>query len=130
MSMRVRWREFELPNRVECEQESSSSSYGKFIIEPFERGFGHTVGNSLRRVLLSSIEGAALVQAKIDGVDHEFATKEGVLEDISHVVLNLKQVLVELPLPLLLVSQLVVQEVVELPLIHDFLHRCVGLPLP
>lgn len=96
MSMRVRWREFELPNRVECEQESSSSSYGKFIIEPFERGFGHTVGNSLRRVLLSSIEGAALVQAQIEGVDHEFATKEGVLEDISHVVLNLKQVLVEL----------------------------------
>jgi DNA-directed RNA polymerase subunit alpha len=96
MSMRVRWREFELPNRVECEQESSSSNYGKFIIEPFERGFGHTVGNSLRRVLLSSIEGAALVQARIEGVDHEFATKEGVLEDISHVVLNLKQVLVEL----------------------------------
>ena len=96
MSMRVRWREFELPNRVECEADSSSTSYGKFIIEPFEKGFGHTVGNSLRRVLLSSIEGAALVQARIDGVDHEYASKGGVLEDISHVVLNLKQVLVEL----------------------------------
>lgn len=96
MSMRVRWREFELPNRVECEQESTTEGYGKFIIEPFERGFGHTVGNSLRRVLLSSIEGSALVKASIDGVDHEFDTKTGVLEDISHVVLNLKQVLVEL----------------------------------
>ncbi len=96
MSMRVRWREFELPNRVECEQETSTSSFGKFVIEPFERGFGHTVGNSLRRVLLSSVEGAALVQARIAGVDHEFATKDGVLEDISHVILNLKQVLVEL----------------------------------
>lgn len=96
MSMRVRWREFELPNRVECEKETSTGNFGKFIIEPFERGFGHTVGNSLRRVLLSSIEGSALVEARIDGVDHEFATKEGVLEDISHVVLNLKQVLVEL----------------------------------
>ena len=96
MSMRVRWREFELPNRVECEKETSTGNYGQFVIEPFERGFGHTVGNSLRRVLLSSIEGSALVEARIDGVDHEFATKEGVLEDICHVVLNLMQVLVEL----------------------------------
>jgi len=96
MSMRVRWREFELPNRVECEPESNTKNYGKFIIEPFERGFGHTVGNSLRRVLLSSIEGSALVEVRIDGVDHEFDSKSGVLEDISHVVLNLKQVLVEL----------------------------------
>ncbi len=96
MSMRVRWREFELPNRVECDNDTSTGNYGKFTIEPFERGFGHTVGNSLRRVLLSSIEGSALVEARIDGVDHEFATKDGVLEDISHVVLNLKQVLVEL----------------------------------
>lgn len=96
MSMRVRWREFELPNRVECDKETSTGNYGQFVIEPFERGFGHTVGNSLRRVLLSSIEGSALVEARIDGVDHEFATKAGVLEDISHVVLNLKQVLVEL----------------------------------
>ncbi len=96
MSMRVRWREFELPNRVECLEESKSPSYGHFIIEPFERGFGHTIGNSLRRVLLSSIEGAAIVEARIDGVDHEFTTKPGVYEDITHVILNLKQVLVRL----------------------------------
>ncbi len=96
MSMRVRWREFELPNRVECDPESKSDNYGHFIVEPFERGFGHTVGNSLRRVLLSSIEGAAVVQAKIEGVDHEFSTKDGVYEDMTHVILNLKQVLVSL----------------------------------
>lgn len=96
MSMRVRWREFELPNRVDCEEDSKSGSYGRFIIEPFERGFGHTVGNSLRRVLLSSVEGAAVVQAKIDGVDHEFSTKDGVFEDVAHIILNLKQIMVRL----------------------------------
>ncbi len=96
MSMRVRWREFELPNRVVCDQETKSDTYGKFLIEPFERGFGATVGNSLRRVLLSSIEGSAVVQARIEGVDHEFTTKSGVYEDITHVILNLKQLLVRL----------------------------------
>ena len=96
MSMRVRWREFELPNRVECDEGSKSLGYGRFVIEPFERGFGHTVGNSLRRVLLSSIEGAATVLAKIDGVDHEFTSKPGVYEDITHVILNMKQILVKL----------------------------------
>lgn len=97
--MRVRWREFELPNRVECLEETKTAQFGHFIIEPFERGFGHTIGNSLRRVLLSSIEGAAIVQARIEGVDHEFTTKKGVYEDITHVILNLKQVLVRLKDP-------------------------------
>lgn len=96
MSMRVRWREFELPNRVECENDTKSETFGRFVIEPFERGFGATIGNSLRRVLLSSIEGAAVVQAKIEGVDHEFTTKSGVFEDITHVILNMKQILVKL----------------------------------
>ncbi len=96
MSMRVRWREFELPNRVECDEETKSLNYGKFLIEPFERGFGATVGNSLRRVLLSSIEGAAVVQARIEGVDHEFTTKPGVYEDITYVILNMKEILVRL----------------------------------
>ncbi len=96
MSMRVRWREFELPNRVECLEETKTPSNGHFIIEPFERGFGHTIGNSIRRVLLSSIKGAAVVQARIEGVDHEFTTKKGVYEDITHVILNLKQVLVRM----------------------------------
>ncbi|MCI0651431.1 MAG: DNA-directed RNA polymerase subunit alpha [Planctomycetes bacterium] len=94
--MRVRWREFELPNRVECENDTKSETFGRFVIEPFERGFGATIGNSLRRVLLSSIEGAAVVQAKIEGVDHEFTTKSGVFEDITHVILNMKQILVKL----------------------------------
>ena len=96
MSMRVRWREFELPNRVECEGSSKTEEFGRFIIEPFERGFGATIGNSLRRVLLSSIEGSAVVQAKIEGVDHEFSSKPGVFEDITHVILNMKQILVHL----------------------------------
>ncbi len=96
MSMRVRWREFELPNRVECDGGTKTDSFGSFIIEPFERGFGSTIGNSLRRVLLSSIEGAAVVQARIDGVDHEFSSKPGVYEDITHVILNMKQILVRM----------------------------------
>lgn len=96
MSMRVRWREFELPNRVECDNATKTDSFGSFIIEPFERGFGSTIGNSLRRVLLSSIEGAAVVQVRIEGVDHEFSSKPGVYEDITHVVLNMKQILVRL----------------------------------
>ncbi|MFQ5653638.1 MAG: DNA-directed RNA polymerase subunit alpha [Planctomycetota bacterium] len=94
--MRVRWREFELPNRVACDEDTKSDDHGRFTIEPFERGFGATVGNSLRRVLLSSIEGAAVVLARIEGVDHEFTTKKGVYEDITHVILNMKRILVRL----------------------------------
>ncbi|HBF23735.1 MAG TPA: DNA-directed RNA polymerase subunit alpha, partial [Planctomycetes bacterium] len=76
--MRIRWREFELPSGVILEQETATDSYGKFFVEPFERGFGHTVGNGLRRVLLSSIEGAAVTAVEIDGVEHEFKSLEGV----------------------------------------------------
>ncbi len=91
--MRIRWRDFEIPNSVICEDESRKSTYGKFYVEPFERGFGITVGNSLRRILLSSLEGAALVYAKIEGVQHEFTSMTGVYEDVTEVVLNLKNVL-------------------------------------
>ncbi|MFP6631753.1 MAG: DNA-directed RNA polymerase subunit alpha [Planctomycetota bacterium] len=91
--MRIRWRDFEIPNSVICEDESRKSTYGKFYVEPFERGFGITVGNSLRRILLSSLEGAALVYAKIEGVQHEFTSMTGVYEDVTDVVLNLKNVL-------------------------------------
>ena len=92
MSMRVRWREFELPSRVELVEDSKQPDYGCFFIEPYERGFGATIGNSLRRVLLSSIEGAGVVLARIDGVDHEFTSKPGVFEDVTHIVLNMKQI--------------------------------------
>ena len=90
--MRIRWRDFEIPNSVVCEEESRESTYGRFFVEPFERGFGITVGNSLRRILLSSLEGAALGYAKIEGVQHEFTSMTGVYEDVPVVVLNLKDV--------------------------------------
>jgi len=92
--MRIRWRTFELPSKVIPEKESLTSNFGRFFIEPFEKGFGHTIGNGLRRVLLSSIEGSAVTHAKIQGVVHEFSAIQGVLEDVTDIVLNLKQVLV------------------------------------
>lgn len=88
--MRIRWRDLELPNRLECEDETLTETYGKFFIEPFERGFGTTVGNSLRRVLLSSLEGAAVTHVRIKGVEHEFSTIPGIYEDVSDIILNVK----------------------------------------
>ncbi len=90
--MRIRWRDFELPNTVVLEEESRTDEYGKFIVEPFERGFGVTIGNSLRRVLLSSLEGAALYAVKIEGVPHEFTGIPGVYEDVTDIILRLKRV--------------------------------------
>ncbi len=94
--MRIRWRDFEIPNSVICEDSTRTPDYGKFIVEPFERGFGTTVGNSLRRILLSSLEGAAIVRAKIEGAQHEFSTLSGVYEDVTDIILNLKSVLLVL----------------------------------
>ena len=85
------WRDFATPNRLICNEETLTDTYGKFIAEPFERGYGMTIGNSLRRVLLSSIEGAAVTSIKLDGALHEFSALPGVLEDITQVVLNVKQ---------------------------------------
>jgi len=85
---------FELPNKLTKVEEGSSPTYAKFIAEPFEAGYGHTVGNSLRRVLLSSIEGAAISSIKIETVQHEFQSIEGVVEDVTDIVLNLKKVLI------------------------------------
>lgn len=93
--MRIRWREFELPNRVVRDETASNDRYGLFVAEPFERGFGTTVGNGLRRVLLSSLEGAAVTHVKIAGVQHEFSTIEGVVEDMTEFVLNIKRLLVK-----------------------------------
>ncbi|NOX58443.1 MAG: DNA-directed RNA polymerase subunit alpha [Planctomycetes bacterium] len=94
--MRIRWRGLELPSRLECDESVSTDCYGKFIVEPFERGFGTTVGNSLRRILLSSLEGAAIYAVKIANASHEFSTLPGVLEDVTDIILNLKQVVVEM----------------------------------
>lgn len=93
--MRIRWRGLELPSRVTPDLESATPTYGKFVAEPFERGFGATIGNSLRRILLSSLEGSSITQVKIQGVQHEFTTIPGVVEDVTDVVLNLKSLIVK-----------------------------------
>jgi DNA-directed RNA polymerase subunit alpha len=89
--MRIRWRDFELPSGVVHEAETATDSYGKFTIEPFEKGFGHSIGNGLRRVLLGSIEGTAVTALEIDGVEHEFRTITGVVEDVTDLVLAFKR---------------------------------------
>jgi len=94
--MRVKWRGLELPTRVERDDSVSGDRYGRFFIEPFERGFGTTIGNSLRRVLLSSLEGSAVTSLKAKGVSHEFSSMKGVLEDMTDIVLNVKNLVVRL----------------------------------
>lgn len=93
--MRIRWRGLELPTRVVNDQEVSTPTYGRFTIEPFERGFGITVGNSLRRILLSSLEGAAITSVKIAGAEHEFTSLPGVMEDVTDIILNIKTLVVK-----------------------------------
>jgi DNA-directed RNA polymerase subunit alpha len=85
----------ELPSQVIRDEHASTDRYGRFIIEPFERGFGTTVGNSLRRILLSSLEGAAVTDIKINGAGHEFTSLEGVLEDVTNIVLNVKSLIIK-----------------------------------
>jgi DNA-directed RNA polymerase subunit alpha len=92
--MRIRWRGLELPHRVQLDEETSSDTYGKFTVEPFERGFGTTVGNSLRRILLSSLEGASVTGVKIAGAPHEFTSLEGVQEDVTDIILSVKNMIV------------------------------------
>jgi len=86
------WKGFQKPKRLEVDAETLTATYGKFYAQPFERGFGTTVGNALRRVLLSSIEGAAITAVKIEGVLHEFSSLPGVVEDVTDIILNLKQI--------------------------------------
>ena len=90
--MPVRLGRFEMPKRLTKEDSTATDTYAKFVAEPFETGYGHTVGNSVRRVLLSSLEGAAITSMKVDGAMHEFATIEGVVEDVTDIVLNLKKI--------------------------------------
>lgn len=86
------WKGFQKPKRFECNRETLTATHGQFYAQPFERGFGTTIGNSLRRVLLASIEGAAITAVKIDGVLHEFSSIQGVTEDTTDIILNLKQI--------------------------------------
>src|SRR5215208_2032990 len=94
--MRIRWRGLELPSRVLRDETVSTETYGKFTAEPFERGFGTTVGNSLRRILLSSLEGAAVTHIKLKGAEHEFSSLRGVMEDVTDIILNVKSLVVKL----------------------------------
>jgi len=89
--MGIKWRDFQMPKRVECDESTYTNTYGKFTAAPFERGYGVTLGNSLRRVLLSSIEGAAVTSVRIQGVMHEFSTIPGVLEDVVELICNIKK---------------------------------------
>ena len=93
--MQIRWRGLELPTRAQLDAGTASNTYGLFVVEPFERGFGVTVGNSLRRVLLSSIEGSAVTWVKIDGVANEFSSIPGVVEDVTDIILNVKSIVVK-----------------------------------
>jgi DNA-directed RNA polymerase subunit alpha len=93
--MGVKWRDFQLPKKLECDESSYNDKYGKFFAAPFERGYGITLGNSLRRVLLSSIEGSAVTFLKFAGVQHEFSTIPGVIEDVPEIILNIKNLVLK-----------------------------------
>src|SRR5438045_9299782 len=86
------WKRFRKPKRLAVDAETLTETYGKFSAQPFERGFGTTIGNALRRTLLSSIEGAAVTAIRIEGVLHEFQSIAGVVEDATDIILNLKQI--------------------------------------
>jgi len=92
--MGVKWRDFQMPKRLDCDESVYSDTYGKFIAEPFEKGYGVTLGNSLRRILLSSIEGSAVTSVRIEGVRHEFSTIPGVLESVTEIILNIKELVI------------------------------------
>jgi DNA-directed RNA polymerase subunit alpha len=94
--MRIKWRGLELPSKVVPDPKFKSSTFGRFIVEPFEQGFGVTIGNSLRRALLSSLQGAAITSIKIKGVTHEFSSIPGVMEDVTDIVLNVKSLIVRM----------------------------------
>src|ERR1035441_7695391 len=93
--MPVRLGRFEMPKRLQKEEATATATYAKFIADPFETGYSHTIGNSLRRVLLSSLEGAGITSVKIEGAPHEFTSIPGVVEDVTDIVLNLKKVLLK-----------------------------------
>jgi DNA-directed RNA polymerase subunit alpha len=93
--MRIRWRGLELPSRLIPDIDTATSTYARFVAEPFERGFGVTIGNSLRRILLSSLEGSAVTRLKIQGVQHEFTNIPGIVEDVTDIVLNIKSLVVK-----------------------------------
>ena len=88
--MAVMYGKFELPNKIKIDESTRKENFLRFIAEPFERGFGHTIGNALRRVMLTSLEAPAIVSVRIEGVPHEYMAVEGIIEDMTPVILNLK----------------------------------------
>src|SRR6187399_3785327 len=88
----MKWKNLQMPKQPVIDESSSNDRYGRFVIEPLERGFGLTLGNALRRVLLSSLQGAAVTSMQIEGVLHEFSSLPGVLEDVTDIVLNVKSI--------------------------------------
>ena len=93
--MGIKWKDFQFPRRVIVEENTYSSTYGRFIASPFERGYGVTLGNAFRRILLSSIEGTAVTSVRFEGVSHEFSTIPGVLEDVPEIILNIKNLILK-----------------------------------
>ena len=91
--MAVKYGKFELPTKIKVDESGRSGTYARFIAEPFEKGFGHTVGNALRRIIFSSLEAPAIMSIRIEGVPHEYMAVEGIIEDMTHIVLNLKNAL-------------------------------------
>ena len=91
--MGIAWKDFEIPKKLTCDESSYTDTYGKFIAEPFERGYGTTLGNAIRRILISSIEGGAVTSVKIDSAHHEFSTIPGVTEDVPEIILNIKKLI-------------------------------------
>ncbi|MBF0532092.1 MAG: DNA-directed RNA polymerase subunit alpha [Candidatus Omnitrophica bacterium] len=92
--MGIKWRDFQMPKKLECDESTYNEKYGRFIAEPFERGYGVTLGNSLRRILLSSIEGSAVTSIKVEGAEHEFSTLPGVVESVADIILSIKQLVI------------------------------------
>lgn len=92
--MGIAWKEFTMPKTLTCDESTLADTYGKFIAEPFERGYGITLGNSLRRALISSVEGSAVTSIKIDGIQHEFSAIDGIIEDVPEIVLNIKKLVI------------------------------------
>lgn len=91
--MAVKYGKFEMPEKIKLDEANQTATFARFIVEPFERGFGHTVGNALRRIMLSALEAPAILSVRIEGVPHEYMAVDGIIEDMTHVILNLKGVL-------------------------------------
>ena len=91
--MSVKYGKFEMPDKIKLDEAAKSPTFARFVIEPFERGFGHTVGNALRRIMLASMEAPAIISVRIEGVPHEYMAIEGVIQDMTHIILNFKGVL-------------------------------------